>query len=174
MMRRSRKLAGMAIFSAMAYVAALISFYIPNVNLNFVVVFFGGLLFGVGPGIIIGALGMFLWTTFNPLGMAEFPVMLAQVAGMSVTGLLGGLMAGQSLVCKYKSYGFLIFLLLGLLSGLIFQLFVSGTFAALYGPFWPQLYSNMAWALLTIVSNAVIFSVCYPIAIRITTRERTT
>jgi len=164
--------AGVALFSALAYVSALISVYIPNVSLIFIVVFAAGALFGLTAGLMVGGLGMFLWTVFNPYGMASLPITISQIAGMILVGGLGATMAGSSVVRKVVSHGFFVFGLLGLVAGLIFQIIVSLVLAWLYGPFWPSLLSNLSFALLTILSNAIIFPLCYPLLVRLKNRER--
>ena len=172
-MRTDGKFAArVALFSALAYVSALISVYIPNVSLIFIVVFAAGALFGLTAGLMVGGLGMFLWTVFNPYGMASLPITISQIAGMMLVGGLGATIAGSSVVRKVVSHGFFVFGLLGLVAGLIFQIIVSLVLAWLYGPFWPSLLSNLSFALLTILSNAIIFPLCYPLLVRLKNRER--
>jgi uncharacterized membrane protein len=172
-MRTDGKFAArVALFSALAYVSALISVYIPNVSLIFIVVFASGVLFGLTAGLMVGGLGMFLWTVFNPYGMASLPITISQIAGMMLVGGLGATISGSSFVRKAVSYGFFVFGLLGLATGLVFQIVVSLVLAWLYGPFWPSLLSNLSFALLTILSNGIIFTLCYPLLVRLKNRER--
>jgi hypothetical protein len=138
--------ARVALFSALAYVLALASFYIPNVSLIFIAVFACGALFGGKTGVAAGGLGMFLWTVFNPFGMAPLPVTIAQIIGMIIVGAL--------------------------LSGLTFQVIVSGVSAWLFGPFWASLSAGLLFMLVTIISNAVIFPACYPLVVKLAARER--
>jgi len=164
--------ARVAIFSALAYVLALLSLYIPNVSLSFIAVFACGALYGPKTGLSAGALGMFLWSVFNPYGMAVFPVTLAQIIGMIIVGALGGLIASLALMKKILPLGFWIFGLMGLVSGLVYQLLVSGVNAWLFGPFWQSLEAGLAFSLLTIVSNAIIFPACYPVIVKLAARGR--
>jgi len=163
--------ARVAIFVALAYVAALASFYIPNVSLIFIVVFAAGAFYGLGPGVIVGGMGMMLWTLMNPYGMAGLYMTITQVIGMALVGALGSTLHRSQFLTAIKPFGFWLLGLYGLLSGLIFQLLISLVLAWLFGPFWPSFYSNMTFALLTIGSNIVIFVVCYPLLVKGSRRE---
>lgn len=164
--------ARVAIFSALAYVLALLSMYIPNVSLSFIAVFACGALFGPKTGLSAGGLGMFLWSVFNPYGMAAVPVTLAQIIGMMIVGVLGGMIASLAFMKTILPRGFWVFGLMGLITGFIYQLIVSGVNAWLFGPFWQSLEAGLAFALLTIVSNAIIFPACYPVIVKLATRGR--
>jgi hypothetical protein len=164
--------ARVALFSALAYVLALASFYIPNVSLIFIAVFACGALFGGKTGVAAGGLGMFLWTVFNPFGMAPLPVTIAQIIGMIIVGALGATVNGSTFMHRILPRGFWIFSLLGLLSGLTFQVIVSGVSAWLFGPFWASLSAGLLFMLVTIISNAVIFPACYPLVVKLAARER--
>ncbi len=164
--------ARVALFSALAYVLALASFYIPNVSLSFIAVFACGALFGGKSGVAAGGLGMFLWTVFNPFGMAPLPVTIAQIIGMIIVGALGATVTGSAIMHRMLPRGFWMFSFLGLLSGLAFQVIVSGVSAWLFGPFWASLSAGLVFALATIISNAIIFPACYPLVVKLAARER--
>jgi hypothetical protein len=162
--------ARVALFSALAYVMALASVYIPNVSLSFITIFACGAAFGYQTGMTSGGLGMFLWTVFNPFGMAPPPITVAQIIGMIIVGALGAAIAGSAIMKKVVPRGFWIYALLGLVSGLIFQIIVSGVSAWLFGPFWQSLSAGLTFALLTIISNGIIFPACYPLAVKLANR----
>jgi uncharacterized membrane protein len=164
--------ARVAIFSALAYVLALISMYIPNVSLSFIAVFACGALFGTKTGLSAGGLGMFLWSVFNPYGMAAVPVTLAQIIGMMIVGVLGGTIASLALMRAVVPRGFWLFGIMGLITGFVYQIIVSGVNAWLFGPFWQSLEAGLAFALITIVSNAIIFPACYPVIVKLAVRGR--
>ena len=81
MMRRHLLVARIALFSALVYVLSWGTSYLPNVNFIFFIVFSAGFLWGAVPGILVGLIGMGLWTAFNPYGPAPAPIMMAQVIG---------------------------------------------------------------------------------------------
>ncbi len=172
MRQDTRFIARAAVLCALAYVSALVSVYIPNVSLIYVVVFASGALLGFSGGLAVGGIGMFLWTVFNPYGMAPVPTAISQVVGMMLVGLVGALVSRSPLISRTSSRGFWVFGLLGLMAGILYQLCVSLMQAVLYGPFWPALASNIGFALLTIASNIIIFAVCYPLVVKLVGRMR--
>ncbi len=164
--------ARVAIFSALAYAAALASIYIPNVSLSFIVIFASGALFGLKTGLMVGGLGEFLWTVFNPLGMAPAPIICAQVAAMMLVGGLGAIATDRPYLKQVTRYGFVIFALFGLAAGLGFQIILNAVDTVLYGQSWKYLMAGLVFSLATVVSNIVIFPVCYPLVVKLATRQR--
>ena len=171
MISGGKQTARVALFSALAYVAALASIYIPNVSLIFIVVFVSGAVWGLRAGLIVGGMGEFLWTFFNPYGMAPLPMMLAQIAGMMFVGGLGSVVYKSPRLKAITPAGFAVFALLGMISGLLFQLTVNGIDTLLYGQSWAYLMAGLGFSLATIVSNALIFPVCYPLAVKVAAKE---
>jgi hypothetical protein len=161
-----------ALFSALVYILALASVYIPNVSLSFIVVFASGALYGLKTGLVVGGLGMFLWTVFNPLGMASAPTTISQIVGMMLVGALGAMLFRSGILNKTTPRGFLIFGHLGLTAGLVYQIVVNVVDAWLYGPFKERLYAGLLFSLFTIVSNALIFPACYPLVVKVARREK--
>lgn len=162
--------ARVALFAALAYILALASVYIPNVSLSFIAIFTCGALFGGKTGMAAGGLGMFLWTVFNPFGMAPVPTTIAQIIGMMLVGLIGAAVAGSAILRAVVSKGFIIFAVLGIASGLVFQILVSVVSAWLFGPFWESLTAGVMFALATIISNGLIFPACYPLVVKLAAR----
>jgi len=159
---RIKTIARVAVFAALVFVFSYFSVFLHNVNPAFFVVFAAGLLWGVWPGIGVGAIGFLLWSIFNPLGPAPFPLMIAQMVGISLSALIGAA-AGNSL--EEISYNFKIIAILvisGLISGLGYHLVVDTVDALLFQPFWPRLIGGLVFSLITIISNGIIFPLFYP------------
>ena len=78
-----------ALFSALVYVFSWATSYLPNVSFAFFIVFTTGFLWGKLPGMLVGIIGMGLTTVFNPFGPAHPYMMIAQVLGMTVSGIAG-------------------------------------------------------------------------------------
>jgi uncharacterized membrane protein len=164
--------ARVALFTALAYILALASVYIPNVSLSFIAIFACGALFGRNTGITTGGLSMFLWTVFNPFGMAPVPISIAQIIGMMIVGALGAGVHQSTAMKKVSPRGFVIFSALGIVSGLIYQILVSLVSAWLFGPFWASLSAGLVFMLATIISNGLIFPACYPAIVKLAARRR--
>jgi hypothetical protein len=151
----------MALFSALIYVLSWGTSYLPNVNLVFFIVFVAGVAWGFVPGMLVGAVGMGLWTLFNPFGPASPPVMAAQIAGTALSGVIG---AGFALKKLQHSTGrTLTFALVAAacLCTLLFYVPVNLVDAWIFQPFWPRFVAGMIWSMISVVSNAVIFPVLF-------------
>ncbi|MEZ5360466.1 MAG: ECF transporter S component [Candidatus Zixiibacteriota bacterium] len=171
MMNRSQIVARVALFAALAYVLAYASVFIPNVSLIYIVFFAAGVVYGARIALMISGIGEFIWTVFNPLGMAPVTTTIAQIIAMMLVGALGALLYKSKFARTVSVQGVIIYALLGLTAGFIFQVILNGTDAWLYGPFWEYLISGLGFALLNIVSNAVIFPVFYPVIVQLVKKE---
>lgn len=166
-----RLIARVAVFSAIVYVTSWSTSFLPNVNLVFFIVFTAGFIWGTLTGMLVGVVGMGLWTTFNPYGVAMPPIMLAQVVGAGLTGLIGS----QFGRLHWQNWGRfrLAAVLVGcsIASSLMFYLPVTVVDAWLFQPFWPRFISGLLWVAVSLVSNAIIFPLLFPVARPLYDRE---
>lgn len=158
---RLRLIPRIALFSALIYVFSWGTSYLPNINLAFFIAFAAGILWGFIPGVLVGALGMGLWSMINPFGPASPPVMLAQITGMAFSGAVGGMF-------KYKMWHLLrgkrltaYLVAASVVCTMLFYLPVNFVDAWLFQPFWPRLIGSMAWSTISLAANIVIFPVLF-------------
>ncbi|UCG62830.1 MAG: hypothetical protein JSV52_05985 [Candidatus Zixiibacteriota bacterium] len=158
---RLRLIPRIALFAALIYVFSWGTSYLPNINLAFFIAFYAGVFWGILPGALVGALGMALWTLFNPFGPAYLQVMVAQVIGMALSGVVGAAFRAYNwhLLSGKTLSGYL--LLAAIVCTLLFYLPVNVIDAWLYQPFWPRFIGGMLWAVISLVANMVIFSVLF-------------
>lgn len=90
-MVRTRSIALMAVFVALAWALGLLFMHIPNVELITFAVFASGCLLGARRGAAVGATAMGLYSGLNPMGMPFPPVFAAQVFATALVGAVGGL-----------------------------------------------------------------------------------
>ncbi|HOZ08343.1 MAG TPA: hypothetical protein PKW75_08655, partial [candidate division Zixibacteria bacterium] len=115
-------------------------------------------------GILVGAVGMGLWTMFNPYGPAAAPVAVAQVVGAAGSGVVGALFrrsvgrGGPS----WRTTGGL--LAASALCTVLFYLPVNLADAWVFQPFWPRFVGGALWAGISLAANAVIFPLLFPAA----------
>ncbi|RKX24622.1 MAG: hypothetical protein DRP45_07795 [Candidatus Zixiibacteriota bacterium] len=166
-----RLITRIALFSALIYVLSWGTTLLPNVNLAFFVAFSAGYLWGIAPGLMVGAVGMWLWSSFNPYGPVSLPVMLAQVAGMAACGLIGGISQNWSCDCK-SLRGRLWLLMAAFVCTMLFYLPVSFVDAWVYQPFWPRFVTGMIWSLISLVANLLIFPLLFGVTRHLYDRER--
>ncbi len=171
-MTGAARLTRIALFAALVYVFSWATSFLPNVNLIFFIVFTAGFLWGPSSGLLVGAVGMGLWTTFNPYGPAALPISLAQVTGAALVGLLGALFGATYRDRENNTTLIIQLALFGALAALLFYLPVNTVDAWLFQPFWPRFITGIVWAGVSIVSNMVIFPLLFPVARRIYRREQ--
>lgn len=139
--------------------------HIPNVELMTLVIFFSGYLLGPRCGGVIGFVAMSLFTSLNPLGIAFAPVALAQVIGMTCIGMVAGML--RSWAARGLDWAKLA--LLGLACTLFYDLITNLAMALSLGMI-PRLLSvlaaGLAFSLLHMVSNLIIFAVAGPFLAR--------
>lgn len=160
-MKSLRLLTRVALFAALIYVVSMATVFLPNVKLIFFLVFSAGFLWGGWAGVLVGGIGMGLWTTFNPFGPAGLPVMAAQIIGAAMGGLVGYLFdkSGWRMMPRILLYGSLA--LAGALCTLLFYLPVSIVDAWLYQPFWPRIVAGLPWVGFSLVSNLLVFPLLF-------------
>jgi hypothetical protein len=171
MTTRLRLITRIALLAAMIYVLSWATSYFPNVNLAFFIAFSAGYIWGAWPGIAIGALGMWLWTSFNPIGPAMPIVAVAQVAGLGLCGLLGFLFRTLLSNVEVGRIRTSLLLLAALLCTLVFYVPVSVAGAWVIQPFWPRLWGGLVFSLISLVANLLIFPLLFSVTRRISERE---
>ncbi|MDZ7373277.1 MAG: ECF transporter S component [candidate division KSB1 bacterium] len=88
---KTRILAAVALWIAGTVALGHLLATLPNVELVTASVFLGGVVFGPAFGALIGLTGEFLYSLTSPFGLATPPLLAAQLLGMALAGLAGGL-----------------------------------------------------------------------------------
>ena len=155
-----------AIFIALAIAGGLALIAIPNVELITVTVFLAGFMLGAWRGMMVGAIAEFLYSFFNPYGVAAPPVLIAQVLSMALAGCGG---SGLRFFCRERIPAAWLCALSGLLLTLIFDLattvgFLLITDQGLAGML-AALTFGLYFYLTHLTSNTLLFAVLLPILI---------
>ncbi|MFZ5432988.1 MAG: hypothetical protein ACOZB3_04360 [Calditrichota bacterium] len=152
-----------ATFVAVGVAAGLALSGVPNVELVTAICFMAGYLLGSAAGMLTGALTELLFAGFHPLGSSFGPILLAQVTGMVVVGLLGGQAA--RLTCNNDSrlrYTISV-VVSGILGTLIFDFLTNLAFPIMSGFSFNQtlvsLTAGLPFAAIHLISNTVVFIV---------------
>ena len=150
-------LSKVAVFSAVAVAVGYMLAAVPNVEGMSAVSFFAGYLLGCGPGAVIGAISITMFSLFNPLGPAVPPVLLAQCAAM---GLIGASGAFWRLLVRRFGKPEVSAALLGALMTFVYSVGVDYGFAVSIGR-WkhplPVIAAGLPFSAVHIISNALIF-----------------
>lgn len=161
-MSQPRLIVRIALFSALIYVLSWGTSFLPNINFIFFIVFLAGFLWGTSAGMLVGGIGMGIWTAFNPYGPAPLPVMVAQIVGAALSGVVGGWFRRSG--WKTVGKGGLRWRLVAaaVFCTLLFYLPVNAVDAYLFQPFLPRFIGGALWALISLGFNAVIFPLLFP------------
>ncbi len=162
------------LFAALIYVLSWATAMLPNVNLIFFIVFISGYMWGAFPGMLVGAFGMGLSTFFSPFGPAALPVMVAQVFGASMSGVLGAMfvrITGDRLT-QFRLYLWLPIFSLACTLGFFIPVNIVDSW--LFQPFWERLYISSFWSLISVGSNIVLFMLLFPALISFCKKEQET
>jgi hypothetical protein len=167
---RPRLISRIALFSALVYVLSYATSYLPNVSFVFFIVFAAGYLWGAQAGLLVGLLGMWLWSSFNPFGPAAMPLLAAQMIGAAAGGPIGAWLrrrAGRN--GRRAGWPQLVAAAAACTAG--YYIPVNVVDAWLYQPFWPRFIGGLPWAAVSLVSNALIFPLLFPVVLRLYERE---
>jgi len=162
-----REIILMAVFIALAIAGGLFLAQFPNIELVTVTIFLGGMILGIGRGVIIGAIAEFLYSFFNPYGVAAPPLLIAQVMSMALAGAAGGVMRNlfghrQPPMWLLGLAGFALTFVFDLLTTLSFTVFIGSGLAGLFAAVIFGIYFYIAHQ----VSNTLIFALLLPILLR--------
>ena len=170
-MMSPRLIGRVALFSALVYLFSLVVAWLPNVKLSFFIIFTAGYLWGAWAGLLTGLVGMGLWTAFNPYGPAPLPIMLAQMGGAALGGVLGALTALSNWCRPAGTITYVKLAALGVICSLIFFVPVSAVDAWLFQPFWPRFGVGLVWASWSVAANAIIFPLLFRVTRQLYARE---
>lgn len=172
MIGRTRLIARIALFSALIYVFSWATASLPNVKLSFFIIFSAGYLWGFFPGVLVGAIGMGLWTAFNPYGPAPIPIAMAQIFGGALCGVIGFAFRGLINPEKLNWYSYVIIIAAALICTLVFFVPVNLVDAWLFQPFRERFIAGMIFTSGALVGNVIIFPLLFGLLRPFYVRER--
>ncbi|MBN1756269.1 ECF transporter S component [bacterium] len=139
---------------------------IPNLEIVSLILAFSGFLLGIPYGMLVGAIGFFLYSVLNPFGIAPPPVLLAQIMGGMIIGLTGGIYRRFCFKPQYTLINSLWAGFWGLLATLAYDLLTNlGAYiaAASRETLIVFLIAGLSFSLIHIISNVLIFAILFPI-----------
>ena len=146
---------------------------IPNIELITVVVFLSGLYLGIRWGGVVGMTSMAIYSGMNPMGSGlSFPPLFAmQIIGMSLTGIIGGLVRPFFFVKQFNVFlisslailGFTVTLIYDMLTLIAYPIAAGLGFSGMLA----ALIKGLGFTLLHEISNAIVFVVSIPRIIKL-------
>ena len=162
-----------AIFSAVAIGMGFSLMLIPNIELITVVVFLSGLYLGIRWGGVVGMTSMAIYSGMNPMGSGlSFPPLFAmQIIGMSLTGIIGGLVRPFFFVKQFNVFlisslailGFTVTLIYDMLTLIAYPIAAGLGFSGILA----ALIKGLGFTLLHEISNAIVFVISIPRVIKL-------
>ena len=162
-----------ATFSAVAIGMGFSLMLIPNIELITVVVFLSGLYLGIRWGGVVGMTSMAIYSGMNPMGSGlSFPPLFAmQIIGMSLTGIIGGLVRPFFFVKQFNVFlisslailGFTVTLIYDMLTLIAYPIAAGLGFSGMLA----ALIKGLGFTLLHEISNAIVFVVSIPRIIKL-------
>jgi len=174
MTRGLKLLTRVALFSALVYVFTWLTASLPNISLTLFIIFMAGFVWGSVAGSLVGIIGMGLSSAFNPYGPAHLYVMLAQMIGAALSGVVGGAFASGGWRQTGRKKLTLSLALIGGGCTILYFLPVNVIDAWLIGPFWARLTGGSLWSLVSVGSNVLIFPLLFGVARHLYVRENGT
>ena len=162
-----------AIFSAVAIGMGFSLMLIPNIEVITVVVFLSGLYLGIRWGGLVGMTSMAIYSGMNPMGSGlSFPPLFAmQIIGMSLTGIIGGLVRPFFFVNQFNVFlisslaiiGFTVTLIYDMLTLIAYPIAAGLGFSGILA----ALIKGLGFTLLHEISNAIVFVVSIPRVVKL-------
>ncbi len=155
-------------FTALAVGSGFALLLVPNIELITSIIFVSGVYLGPRGGMMVGIVAEFIFSAANPLGSGLVfpPLLLGQIAGMGLVGLMGGLLR-KSLLMGDLSLGKRLFLgAAGALLTLIYDSITTLAYPVAAGFEGRQTVAiwmaGIGFTVLHQVSNAIIFFTALP------------
>jgi len=168
----ARLLARIALFSALIYVFSWGTAALPNIKLIFFIVFSAGYLWGFVPGMLVGAIGMGLWTLFNPFGPAPVPVAISQIIGAALCGSVGFSFRNLINPKQFNWQSYVLLVVAGVFCTVVFFVPVSLVDAWLFQPFRERFIAGMLFSINALAANIIIFPLLFRVLRPFYVRER--
>ena len=169
MHQKTRHIAFSGIFIALILGVGYALAFVPNVELVTTMIFLAGVLMGLKHGLLVGILGEFLFSALNPIGSGLLfpPMLIAQIAAMTVVCLTGALLRNYILNWKTSLPNIILIGAIGLLLTLFYDILVSAAYPLSAGfklrETVATIIAGLAFSVIHLISNTIIFIVLVPL-----------
>jgi len=167
--QKTRHIAFSGIFIALILGVGYALAFVPNVELVTTMIFLAGVLMGLKRGLLVGILGEFLFSALNPMGSGLLfpPMLIAQIAAMTVVCLTGALLRNYILNWKTSLSNIILIGVIGLLLTLFYDILVSAAYPLSAGfklrETVATIIAGLAFSIIHLISNTAVFIVLVPV-----------
>ncbi|MGQ9561479.1 MAG: TonB-dependent receptor [Candidatus Oleimicrobiaceae bacterium] len=170
-------LAKMATFAGLMVALGYMLSGVPNVELVTATAFVAGVVLGWRKGLLTAMAGELLYAAINPYGISSFTLLAAQVLGMGLAGLLGGLVGRGLLGKKRGAAHALLLATCGLCLTVMFDFLTTVGFLIMSGLTLPALLGAYAYGAAFYLThpavNTAVFALLVPAALGVLVRKET-
>ena len=169
MHQKTRHIAFSGIFIALILGVGYALAFVPNVELVTTMIFLAGVLMRLKRGLLVGILGEFLFSALNPIGSGLLfpPMLIAQIAAMTVVCLTGALLRNYILNWKTSLSNIILIGAIGFLLTLFYDILVSAAYPLSAGfklrETVATIIAGLAFSVIHLISNTIIFIVLVPL-----------
>ena len=166
----------MGISIALAVAAGYALLHVPNFELITSITFLSGLLLGVVRGVFVGAVSMFFFSLFHPLGVPLIPVLIAQILFMALSGFAGGIWRKWIRTHAFHYLYIAGFALTGFLLTLLYDVGTNVAFAlssGLMSQVLKIIAAGLVFSLLHLGTNTILFATLVPTAVKVMKVDKT-
>lgn len=155
-------------FAALALALNFPLLGIPNVEIFSLCLFISGMFLGFWGGFVTPLAAGLIFVFFNPNGPPALVILvIAQLAGFILFGLAGAMFGKSVLKNKNRIVGVTFCAAIGVVFTFIYDLLTNMAIASTFGPFWPTVFSGIAFSIWHMVTNGIIFGVAEPVAVKL-------
>ena len=141
---------------------------IPNVKFFEVCLFMAGIFLGWWGGITVPLVAGLIYIIFNPNGpQTVILVGFAQIIGYILFGLAGSLFGKSILANKNRIVGMTFCAATGVVLTFIYDIMTNAAWGITIGAIWPAIYSGIAFSVIHLVSNGIIFGILEPFMVKL-------
>lgn len=157
-----------SIFCAMAIAMGYSLMMVPNIELITVTIFLSGVTLNLKWGAMVGLVAMAIYSGLNPLGsgLSFPPLFFAQIIGMSLCGIIGGILKPIFFVKKFSFLKLFLLGLAGFLVTFLYDVLTLVSYPLFSGLGFPgivaSLIKGLGFTLLHEISNIFIFLITVP------------
>ena len=157
-----------SIFCAMAIAMGYSLMMVPNIELITVTIFLSGVTLNLKWGAMVGLVAMAIYSGLNPLGsgLSFPPLFFAQIIGMSLCGIIGGILKPFFFVKKFSFLKLFLLGLAGFLVTFLYDVLTLVSYPLFSGLGFPgiiaSLIKGLGFTLLHEISNIFIFLITVP------------
>ena len=165
---RLRRVAAAGLFSALALAANFPLLGVPNVELFSLCLFIAGIFLHYWGGLVVPVAAGLIFIIFNPNGPPTLiTVAAAQMLGFIIIGQSGALFGKSILNNKNRVMGITFCAAVGVVVTFVYDALTNAAFGLTVGPFWPVIVSGIAFSLMHMVSNGIIFGFFEPFLVKL-------